>query len=325
MDKKPQDEKPDTSQENNAAQDENSLEGNSVVVEPEVKHVEAKRSFGDRIHGIIKHLNIYLLLFIMIAILSAGIVLISFQQNKKAATPTTIDSQPLSSETLSQLKDSEAKVGDPKQTLTIESNAIFSGKVLIRDSLDVAGTIKVGGSLSLPGISVSGTSSFDQILANNLSIAGNTNIQGQLTVQKSLTVSAGATFGGPISAPSITVGGLQLTGDLQIIRHIDAGGNTPSRSDGPALGSGGTATVSGTDTAGTITVNIGGSPSVGCFATVTFVNKFSGTPHIVVTPVGSAAAALNYYVNRSSSNFSLCSTNAAPPGQSFSFDFVAID
>src|SRR5690606_26012408 len=131
------------------------------------------------------------------------------------------------------------------------------------------------------------TSSFDQIQGNSISISGDANIQGQLTVQQTLTTTGGASFGGPISAPQITVQSFQLTGDLQIIRHIDAGGGTPGKSDGNALGAGGTSSVSGTDTAGTITINTGGGPGPGCMITVIFAQPFNGTPHVVVTPVGS--------------------------------------
>ena len=49
----------------------------------------------------------------------------------------------------------------------------------MRDSLDVAGTIRVGGALSLPGITVSGTSAFENVqVASNLSIAGNAAVTG---------------------------------------------------------------------------------------------------------------------------------------------------
>lgn len=317
---------PDTSSSNEGPKEGLSLEGGSSTDEStDVKSTEPKKKKGGGIKGLISHLNIYLLTFIFILVLAAGIVLVSIQRNKKTANPTTVTTQTLSADELKKLTENEQKVGDAKSTLSIESNAIFNGKVLVRDSLDVAGTIKVGGSLSLPGISVSGESSFDQIRANNLNITGNTAIQGQLNIQKGLTSSAGATFGGPISAPQLTVGSLQLSGDLQITRHIDAGGGTPSKSDGNSLGSGGTVTVSGTDTAGTVTINTGGGPGAGCFVTVNFSQKFSNTPHVVITPVGSAAASLNYYINRSNSNFSVCTANAPGGGQSFSFDYVAID
>lgn len=289
------------------------------------KATQPKKGIGKRITDIIAHANIYLLVFVLIVVLSGGVVFVAYQKNKKAAAPTTINTTSLSNETLNQLKNSDATVGDVKQTLTIASNAIFSGKVLIRDSLDVAGAIKVGGVMTLPGIIVSGAASFDQIQANSIGLSGNATVQGQLTVQKGITSTSGATFGGPISAPQLTVQALQISGDLQIVRHIDAGGTTPGKSDGTALGNGGTSSVSGTDTAGTITINTGGSPAVGCFITVKFVNNFGGTPHVVLTPVGSAGAALNYYTTRNSTSFTVCSTNAAPAGQTFSFDYVAID
>jgi len=146
-----------------------------------------------------------------------------------------------------------------------------------------------------------------------------------LTTQKGITSNGGATFGGPVSAPQITVQSLQLNGDLQIVRHIDAGGATPGKTDGTALGNGGTVSVGGTDTAGTVTINTGGSPAVGCFVSVNFSNKFSATPHVVVTPIGSSAAGLSYYVTRTTSSFSLCTTNPAPAGQTFSFDYIALD
>ncbi len=303
-----------------------SLEGSTdATASSDVKVSAPKQSIGKRIQGLITGLNIYLILFIFIVVLAAGIVMIGIQKNKKAATPTTVNTQTLSADELKKIAESEQKVGDPKSTLSIESNAIFSGKVLIRDSLDVAGTIKVGGALSLPGISVSGESSFDQIKANNLTITGNTAIQGQLSIQKGITSSGGASFGGPISAPILTVQSLQISGDLQITRHIDAGGGTPGKVDGSSLGSGGTVSISGSDTAGTITINTGGGPGAGCFVTVNFTQKFSGNPHVVVSPVGSGAASLQYYINRNSSNFSLCTANAPGGGQSFSFDYIAID
>lgn len=307
------------------AAEENSLEGSNSP-EP-VKPAEVKSRSGNPIQRLIMSVNIYILLFIFILVLSAGIILIGIQRNKKTAAPTTINTQTLSADELKKLTENEQKVGDPKSTLSIESNAIFSGKVLVRDSLDVAGTIKVGGALSLPGISVSGSSTFDQITANTLTATGNVQVQGQLNIQKGITSSGGASFGGPISAPQLTVGSLQLSGDLQIVRHIDAGGGTPGKSDGNALGSGGTASISGSDTAGTVTINIGGgAPASGCFVTVNFTQKFSGTPHVAIGPVGSGAARVAYYItNRTTNGFSICHDTGSAPSGSFSFDYIVID
>lgn len=307
----------------------NSLEAPSTVAggeaEEQASGDKKPKKKGGGIKGLISHLNIYLLLFILIIVIVAGFTLISIQRNKKESQTPAVQTQELSADDLKKLSGNDAAVGDAKQTLTVASNAIFNGKVLIRDSLDIAGGIKVGGSLNLPGITVSGTSSFDQIQGNRLAIAGDSSIQGQLTIQKGITVTGGGSFGGPITAPAITVQSFQLSGDIQLQRHIDAGGATPGQSPGSALGAGGTVSVSGTDTAGTITINTGGGPGAGCFVTVNFAQKFNSTAHVVVTPVGSAAGGLNYYINRTNANFQVCTTNPAPGGASFSFDYIAID
>lgn len=297
----------------------------ATSVQDSKKSDAPKKGLNKKVRGLISRLNVYVLLFILIMVLVAGITFVGYKNSQKEGALPTIETQELTADDLKQLSGSDATVGDPKQTLTIASNALFNGKVLIRDSLDVAGTIKVGGSLSLPGLNVAGTSTFDQIQANSVSVSGDANVQGQFTIQKGLTVSGGASFGGAISTPQITVQSFQLNGDLQLNRHIDAGGPTPSKSDGGALGSGGTSSVSGTDTAGTVTINTGGSAPAGCFITVTFRASFNAAPHVVITPNDSDAAGLNYYVTRNSASFTICTTSNPPDGANFGFDYIAID
>ncbi len=286
-----------------------------------------KRTTGifKKINDLIADLNVYLILFVLALVLIIIVAYLSYSHNKKSTDSTTIKPQSLNQEALQNLNNSDISIGDPKQTLGVKSNTVFAGKVLVRDNLEVAGTIKAGSSLNLPGITVTGSSVFDQLQGNKLAISGDALIQGQVNVQKNLVVSGSASFGGNISAPQITIQSLQISGDLQLNRHIDAGGATPGKSDGSALGSGGTSSVSGTDTAGTVAINTGGSPGAGCFTTVNFAQKFNATPHVVITPVGTAAAALNYYITRSTANFTICSLNAAPANSSFSFDYLAID
>lgn len=275
--------------------------------------------------GIAARFNVWLLLFIFIIVIAGLIAFISYQQNKKSANQTTnISTTPLSQQDLDKLRQTDVKVGDPKQILSVESNAVFAGKVLIRDSLEVAGQIKIGGPLNLPGLTVSGDTAFNKISATNLQVSGATTIQGALNVQNNLGVSGNLSVGGSITAPRINVETLSLNNDIQLSRHIDAGGATPSSSSGNALGGGGTSSVSGTDTAGTVNINTGSGPAAGCFISVSFTQKFA-SPHIAITPIGSGAAGLNYYVTRSSTGFSICTTNSAPAGQSFGFDYIVID
>ncbi|MCA9346524.1 hypothetical protein KC960_03475 [Candidatus Saccharibacteria bacterium] len=276
-------------------------------------------------------INIYLLGFILLIVISLVIIFVVIQSsNRQAAQEASITTQELTQEAIDNLTGNESTVGDPKQLLTVESNAVFSGKVLIRDGLDVAGPIKVGGDLSLPGITVSGKSAFDEVQINSLSIAGNTSVQGVLTVDSNLTVGGQATFGGSVSAPSITLDAITLNGDLQFNRHIDAGGSTPSVASGSAIGSGGTVTISGTDTAGTVTINIGSGAVAGLLATVTFATAFNSNPHVVITPISSLGAGpvsgtgQFYLSSRTTTGFQIA-TSAALSAGSISFDYIVID
>lgn len=280
-------------------------------------------------HGfkkLMRVLNIYLLLFLLILIVAGVIIGVAYFQSKKQSSSGVVQSQNLSQKTLEQLASSDAQVGDAKQVLNVQSNAVFAGKVLVRDSLEVAGSIQVGGAVTLTNLRVTGTTNFDQTqISKNLSVGGDAAIQGSVTVQRSLQVNGGGTFNGPVAAPQITTSIFQLNGDLTLTHHIIAGGPTPSRSNGNALGSGGTSSVSGSDTSGTLSINTGSGPGTGCFATITFAQKYNSTPHVIVTPVGANAGALDYYVTRTSSSFSVCDTTAPPAGVSFGFDYFVVD
>lgn len=287
---------------------------------------DKKKVGSNKLKDLVRRINVYTLLLILMVLLIAGFTYFSIQNNRKSANDAALNTQDLSQEDLEKLSASDATVGDPKQTLSIESNAIFAGKVLVRDDLDIAGSLKVGGALSLAGLSVGGSTSLDQLQAKGLAIAGDGSIQGKLSVQGNLTVNGSGTFSGTVSAPQLTVDTLQLNKDLKINRHIDAGGGTPGRTNGSALGSGGTASVSGSDTAGSVTINTGGGAPAGCFITVNFVAAFSAQPHVVITPVGSVAAGLNFYINRTTAGFSVCTTTDPPdntPG--IAFDYIALD
>lgn len=285
-----------------------------------------KKGVGQRIQQVTDKVNIYLMLFILILVLAGIAAFATYNSAKNSTNESIITGQELSQEDLESLQSGDQQVGDPQQTLTIGSNAVFNGRVLVRDNLDVAGTIRVGGALSLPGITVSGTSAFENVqIANNLSISGDAAVQGTLTIQQNLSVGGSASFAGQISAPSLSVERLILNQDLQINRHIDAGGPTPSASRGSAVGGAGTVSVSGTDTAGTVSVNFGTGTSAGVIANVNFTNTFAETPHVVITPVGSNCANLNYYVNRTTGGFSIATTNSGGSGTSCAFDYIAID
>jgi len=271
------------------------------------------------------HINLYIILFVLLLVIAGIVVTVSYMANRHSAAPASIASQNLSKSAFEQLANSSATIGSTDQVLNIQSSAIFGGKVLVRQDLEVAGNLQLGGTLAPKDLAVGGTAQFgDAQINKTLSVAGTASVQGALTA-KSLQVSGSGTFSGPLSAPQITTSNLQLSGDLILTHHITTGGPTPGRSNGNALGGGGTSSVSGSDSGGSITISTGGSPSAGCFVTINFTARYANTPHILVTPVGSSAAGLSYYINRTTSNFSVCTTTPAPSGVSFGFDYFVVD
>jgi cytoskeletal protein CcmA (bactofilin family) len=275
----------------------------------------------------VHHLNVYLLSFIIIFIIAIviAIVAITNSHNSSATTSTSISA--LTQSQLEKIANSSSttSVGTANQVLNIAASTIFSGQVLIRQNLDVAGSIKIGGSINLPAISVMGTGTFQTLQTSKLTVTGDSGLQGNVNIGQALTVAGATTFSGAVSANQLTVQTLNLNGDIVIDHHIDTGGLSPTRTPGNALGNGGTVSVNGSDTAGTITINTGSSPAVGCFVTVTFGKAFTRTPSLAITPVDVAASGLAYYVTRTTTDFSVCTSSTPPAGQTFGYDYIAIE
>ena len=275
---------------------------------------------------LLKRFNIYLLLFLFILVIAGVILTIAYFQSKKASTSNIVKTQELTQNALQQLANSDASLGSTEQILTVRPSAIFAGKVLVREGLEAAGGLKVSGTVALTDLLVSGNSQFGEAQINKkLSVAGETALQGSVSIAKSLQVNGTGAFSGAISAPQVTTNSLQLNGDLVLTHHIVGGGPTPSLARGPALGGGGTASVNGSDTSGSVTINVGSGAPAGCFATITFAAKYSSTPHIILTPVGADGGTIDYYVNRTPTSFSICDSTPPPAGASFGFDYFVVN
>lgn len=269
--------------------------------------------------------NKYLVIFVMLLVLAGGGIFFVVQMSRNAA-PEVTRTTTLTADELTALRGNTTVVGDPQTVLDVQSNAVFEGQVVLRNSLEVAGNVKIGTPLSLPALTVNGTSTLGQVAANSLSVSGSSTFQGDVNLQENLSVAGGANFAGSVAVQQLSVTNLVLSNDLLLPRHLSATGGIPSRSNGPAIGGDGTSSVSGSDVAGTITFNTGTGTTSGILVTVTFAQKYTRTPHVVITPVGSGGASLNYYLlNRTSSGFALASTNAPPINSNFSFDYIVID
>ena len=272
----------------------------------------------------LKRFNLYLLLFLLVVVIGAAVAVVGYLNGKKQPEAPNLNNQTLDADTLKQLVNSDATVGDTGQTLTVQGNAIFSGQVLVRSNLNVAGTIQLGGEFTVPSLTVSSTANLLDTQIDTLQVAKTSTLQGAVTLQNDLNVAGDASFNGSVTIGQLTVSKLIMSGNgqLEIPNHIAFTGASPSRSSTAAvIGSGGTTSINGSDVAGTININTGSGPVAGCFVAITFIRPFASTPRVIVSPVGSAAGQLQYYVDRSTTGFSLCTNNAAAANQTFAFDY----
>lgn len=271
----------------------------------------------------LRKVNIYLLIFILLVIVAGAIALVSFLNGQKPSEEAAIENQSLTTEALKSLANTDVSVGNTAQTLTIQGSAIINGQTLARGDLNVAGNFQTGGSVQAPTLTVSGATNLGDTQINSLQIASNTAIQGTTTL-RDLNVSGTTSFNGAVTASQITVTRLILSGNasLEVPNHISFTGPTPNRTtNASALGNGGSANISGSDTAGTINVNSGNNPAAGCFITVRFNQAFTRQPRVIVSPNGAAAGQMQYYTERSTTTFSVCSATPAPANQAFAFDY----
>ncbi|MBA2279193.1 hypothetical protein H0V99_02005 [Candidatus Saccharibacteria bacterium] len=287
--------------------------------------------------------NVYLLLFLLLIIASGAVFVVTYYMNKKESEVKLATSE-LTEEDLEILKTSDAIVGDPKQILTIESNAVITGKVVLRDTLDIAGALRVGGVLSVPSISISGSGSFSSLTTNDIQAAGNMAVGGFLDVVGRTTLGENLTVAGDINGGGkLDIGGAAtINGNLNVkgivsaeginfdqitLNRINISGTTPSIIVGGAAGGGATASISGSDTAGTATINTGGGTGTGTLATITFSTAYTtSNPHAVLTPNGTGCSAIAYYVtNISATAFSIASSTAPPAGTLCRFNYLVIN
>lgn len=270
-----------------------------------------------------KKINIYVLIFALLLVIAGAIAIVNYINSQKEPIEASINSQTLSEDALRQLANTDASVGNTSQTLTIQGNAIIAGQTLTRGNLNVAGNLQTGGSIQAPSLTISGSTNLGDTQINNLQIATNLAVQGNTTM-RDLSVAGTSTFSGAMTASQITVTRLILSGNatLEIPNHIRFSGPAPNRTyNNAVLGNGGSTSISGSDTAGAINVNSGNNPTAGCFMRVIFQRPFASTPHVIVSPVGAAAGQTQYYVERDTTGFNLCSASAPPANKSFGFDY----
>ena len=253
-----------------------------------------------------KALLVALAIILLLLLLAGGAYTVLRMTSKKTVTTTTVtvNTQSLDNGTLNKLT---AQAGTPiKQQLVISPDTIFKNSVTIHNGLDTSGDVNIGGNLSVKGTST---------------LQGSVGVNGNLAVHGSLSVS------GALTAPSLNVGNLGITnltasGSLSFGGHLIPSGATPSGTPSVAA-SGGTVTVSGNDTAGTVTITTGGSATLaGEMAIISFHTAFATTPKVQLTPITSSAAGLRYYATRSPGFFTIDTATAPDTSTNYVFDYL---
>ena len=292
-------------------------QANNPTEAPATKKISPLKRF-------IRKANLYFLLFLLVVSVSGAIAIVSYLNSQKDPVKPSIASQELTEKELQKLANTNASVGKASQTLTIQGDAIIEGQTLMRGNLNVAGNFQTGGTIQGSGLTISGSSNLGEAQINSLQVAQNTAIQGNTTL-RDLNVSGTTSLGGAVTASQLTVSRLILSGNasLEIPNHIRFSGPSPSRSsiNSGTLGSGGTASVNGSDTSGTVNISTGNSPASGCFVRINFNQAYSNQNHVLISPIGSAAGKTEYYVDRDKNGFSICAASPAPANKSFAYDY----
>jgi cytoskeletal protein CcmA (bactofilin family) len=281
----------------------------------------------------------------VILILAINAAIITFLLKKQAKTDGvgSKGQVTLSNADLSKLGINRNTIGDTGSELVVAPNAQFKGKLNVAGDTALAGQLllsnKVSGTDATFTQLQSGKTSVSQLdingdttgsnlnLRKDLVVAGNAQFQGTVNMKQLLTVSNSAnitgnlSIGGVLTVSTFSARSLTSTSTLTIGGHIITNGSSPSLAPGNALGSNGTASISGNDAAGVISINIGVGATAGTLASVAFHNQYGGLPRVVITPVGVGA---NFFIfNLTTSGFSVGVTSGLPAG-GYLINFIAM-
>lgn len=201
-------------------------------------------------------------------------------------------------------------LGDPSQTLTVNSTATFNETLSVKKDLNIGGKLGLGGGISTNALEVTGATKL-----NTLNATGAVTLQGGLTVTGSLTLNGNAnvtgngTFSGDVSAANVIAKNSFNSGNLIISGHIVTSGTAPTVSPNTSvLGAGSSASIVGNDTAGTVSFRAGLNPGIGSglLGSVGFRTAFTGAgPRVILTPNGQTAGELMFYVVHNLTGFSV--------------------
>lgn len=283
---------------------------------------------GLAVIGAIIALNVAAVLFVMRGQTTAA---------EKAQSEVT-----LSSDTLNSLGVNKTAVGNEGAKLTVGPDSTFNGTVTIGKNVSIGGDLQLNskfttnqaniaalqaGDTSLGKVTVNGDVSADSLLLRkDLTVPGATHLNGAVTVAQLLTVNnnvnvvGSLAVGGSLSVHNFQASSLTSDTTLTIGGHVVTRGGVPTVSAGGGLGQSGTATISGSDTSGGISLGVGVGSTGGLLCSVKFSQQYASTPHVVVTPVGGP---ISVYINRNASGFEVYASGVVGAG-GYALDYIVM-
>ncbi len=126
---------------------------------------------------------------------------------------------------------------------------------------------------------------------------------------------------------ALVVKSATFNGTLSVNGHIITGNTsgTTSAAVGAGAGTGASCSVSGNDTAGTVTVTSGSSAAAtGTVCTISFASSFAAAPKVVMTARTASGALLPIYQTSSTSNFVISAASAPATSTTYSYDYTAV-
>jgi hypothetical protein len=289
------------------------------------------------------HKATFIGLAVVVAILAinAGVITFVLKSQSKTSKKSDQGQVTISAAALDKLGVNNSSVGDLGVQLVVNPNAKFNGSVTVGGDTSIGGQLKLNskftatdaslaqleaGNTSLQTLNVNGDTTTSNLnLRQDLLVTGTSHLQGPtimsqlLTVNNNVNVSGSLSIGGTLSVNNLHTSSLVIDSNLTVGGHVITGGSAPTAFRGGSVGQNGTVSISGNDTAGTVVVNVGTGGGSGTLVSVTFRHGYTNTPHVVVTPIGASPG--NFYVNRSTSGFSIAVSGSVGVG-SYAFDYI---
>ena len=270
-----------------------------------------------------KTFNPFLIAMVGVGVVVVVVLIVVFT----GADPENFVGTELSEDELTSLVAESSENQSTGQVLRIGPTTEFAQDLSVLQDVEIVGNLVVAGEIINANSSLAGQDAEDPNDAGSgdLAIDGDALFSGNVATQGSLTVTGTLTVNSTITATEVAATSLAVTGDAQFSRHIVSNSTFVVVSTGSAAGSGGTTSASGNDIAGTITINTGGSPTAGVLANIGFQQQYGNTPSVIITPVTAAAAQTEFYVNRSTTGFSIRTNNIPPATAVLQYDYIIIE